>query len=369
MQKKILEVERSLLAGVLSDRLWNEALMRVADLAGASYLGIMTRDEGTGQFHVTEPVKLSQRLLDDYEAEFRESNPMNGRKVLSQDGETYLDWDVLGRGFIKHSPFFQDFMRPHGLAHMMGHRVDSCDGQAHYLSVHRLVNEAAFEAKDAEAISLVHSALRHTLTLRQRLRGLQQTQAWQKAALDALSFPIMLVNARATVLRANHAAEAWLSAPECPLSVTGASRERQELSGIIRQALGQPGARARSASLRLSFDARYAGTVCVAIPVVEDGEQGLGVRHEAALLMVWPATPKAPGQQLLRQAFGLSLTETRVASLFAQGHTPQEIADLRSVSESTVRSHIKSIFQKTHVRRQYELARLLAGLGIVSLDE
>ncbi|MGB6008563.1 helix-turn-helix transcriptional regulator [Castellaniella sp.] len=359
-----MTVERALLAGVMSENAWNAALMQVAALAGASYLAVMSRDKGTGQFHVTEPVELSPRLLADYEADFRALNPWNEIDVLSGDGETYLDWDVLGHGFIRRSPFYQEFMRPHGLAHMMGHRVDTEEGTTHYLSIHKQVGEPAFDAGAVAVVSAVHGSVGRVLAVRQKLRGLQQAHAWRRTALDALNFPVMLVDGAGRARQANRAAEAWLSGPGGRLFVEGAGRDRQALLGIVRQALGGPGSPSRLASVRLSFDADHAGTACVAIPVGE-GDDPPAVRAGAALLVIWPTRPRAPAQALLRQVFGLSAAEARVAGLMAQGRTPQEIAGLRSVGEATVRTHIKAIFRKTHVHRQHDLARLLTELALV----
>lgn len=364
--EQLLAVERALLAGVLSEDAWNEALMRLAGLAGAAYLAIMTRDAWTGQFHVLEPVEVSPRLIEDYEAHFRALNPMNSMKVLSSDGEQYLDWTVLGHDFIKRAAYYQEFMRTYDLGHLMAHRVDIPGGPDCILSIHKLADEAAFDAGAAAAISAAHGALQHTLTLRHRLRGLQQAQVWQRTALDALSFPIMLVDGWGQVHQANRAAEAWLSSPACPLSTRNGGPDRQALLDIIRQARGSAKQPPRLASLRLSFDARHAGTTCVAIPAGDDDAPAQG--SDTALLMVWPASPREPARALLRQVFGLSPAEARVAALLARGLAPREIAALKALGETTVRSHIKSIFRKMHVHRQHELARLLTELSLVDAD-
>ncbi len=363
--EQLLAVERALLAGVLSDEAWNDALMHVAGITGASYLAVMTRDEWTGQFFVTEPVKVSQRLLDDYEAEFRVCNPMNKMKVLLHDGDTYLDWDVLGRSFIKRSSYYQEFMRPHGLGSILGHRVDTAEGQANYLSIHRLANEPEFEADAVCAIAKVHGALSRTFRLRQQLRGLQQTQAWQRAVLDSLGFPVMLVNEAGVVQQANRAAEGRLSEPACPLSLHGRSPHRQALLHIVRRALGKPGEPPGPASVRLPRDELHAGATCVALPLGEGDEGAPAMRYGAALLMVWQARPKEPPSVLLRQLFGLTQAEIQVAGLLAQGYAPQEVAQQRECAESTVRSQIKAIFRKMHVRRQQELVRLLSELNML----
>lgn len=364
--QQLLAVERALLAGVLSDDAWHDALIQLGELAGASYLAVMTRDEVSGLIHVVEPVSVSSRVIEDYESQFKSLNPMNSMPVLMRDGDQYLDWAELGHGFIRRSAYYQDFMRVHGLGHIMAYRVDSFGGgPANYLSIHKQINEAAFTADDAAGLSSVHAALSRTFALRQKLHGLQQRQAWHRAALDALSFPIMTLDPLGIVRQANRAAEAWLAAADCPLAARTNCSNHQALQGILRQAQGCAGEPACLASVRLSSDDSHTGTVCVALPVYEEHSFS-EARADAVLLMIWPSRPREPAREVLRQVFGLSAAEVVVAELMALGHTPQEIAVLRSRSEETIRSHIKAIFCKMHVNRQADLARLLSELGLLA---
>ena len=363
--QQLLTIERALLEGVLSDDAWNDALMRVAGQVGASYVCVTSQNELTKQLDVLEPVKLPQSAVEAYVNDFQALNPTNLLRAMPKEGEQYLDWVELGHRFIERSPYYQDFLKPHGLGHIMAHCVGTFGNQSSNLSLHRLAGEAAFGAEQAADLSALHGALNRSYAIRHQLRSLKRAQAWQRAALDTLSFPLMIVNQACGILQANRAAESWLSEPACPLSAKGEGSARWALLHIVQQALGKPGDIPRLASVRLSFDTPHAGAICVAIPLGDGGNETEASRYEAALLMIWPAKPREPVQQLLRQVFGLSLAELRVAKLLAVGHTPQEIAGLVAVAESTVRSHIKSIFQKTHVRRQHDLARLLTELAIV----
>lgn len=56
---------------------------------------------------------------------------------------------------------------------------------------------------------------------------------------------------------------------------------------------------------------------------------------------------------------GLTETEQRVAALVAQGRTNREVASALFVTENTVQSHVRHIFQKLSVRSRTELAALL----------
>jgi DNA-binding CsgD family transcriptional regulator len=60
-------------------------------------------------------------------------------------------------------------------------------------------------------------------------------------------------------------------------------------------------------------------------------------------------------------ADGLTETERRIAALIAQGQTNREVASLMFITENTVQTHVRHIFQKLGVRSRTELAaRLLS---------
>jgi len=368
--QQLLTIERALLAGVLCDEAWIDALLRVAGQVGASYVCVTSQNELTGLLDVLEPIKLPPSAMDAYVNEFQALNPTNLFSTPLKEGEQYLDWVALGHSAIKRSPYYQDFLKPHGLGHIMAHCVGAFGAQNCNLSFHRLASEAAFGTEQAADLSLLHDALSRSHALRHEFRSLKRAQAWQRAALDVLSFPVMIVNETCGVLQANRAAETWMSDPGCPLSIRGDSNDRRALLHIVQQAVGRRGEFPRLGSVRLASGALHAHTTCVAIPLgAGDGEdERLAGRCDAALLMIWPAESRPPARLLLQQAFGLTQIETQVAQLLAQGYTPQEIARLRAVGESTVRSHIKSIFHKTHVNRQSDLTRLLTELSTVDGD-
>ncbi|MCR5875085.1 helix-turn-helix transcriptional regulator [Phenylobacterium sp. J426] len=66
-------------------------------------------------------------------------------------------------------------------------------------------------------------------------------------------------------------------------------------------------------------------------------------------------------EQHLRDVHSLSPQETRILLHLVDGGSVATCADELGVAESTVRSHLKSIFAKTGVRRQAQLRDLLPG--------
>lgn len=66
-------------------------------------------------------------------------------------------------------------------------------------------------------------------------------------------------------------------------------------------------------------------------------------------------------EEHLRETHRLSPQETRIVLHLVDGGSVASCAECLGVAESTVRTHLKSAFAKTGVRRQAELRTLLPG--------
>jgi DNA-binding CsgD family transcriptional regulator len=69
-----------------------------------------------------------------------------------------------------------------------------------------------------------------------------------------------------------------------------------------------------------------------------------------------------PDPAVLRQLFGLTRMESRVASIISTGASPEEAAENMGISFETARNHLKAVFAKTGTHRQGELVALLSRL-------
>ena len=79
------------------------------------------------------------------------------------------------------------------------------------------------------------------------------------------------------------------------------------------------------------------------------------VDHPAGRTRIDPAVAAA--------ALDLTAMESRVAVLLAQGMSVREIVAATARKESTIRSHVKSMFAKHGLSRQAELVRLVLSLA------
>lgn len=98
-----------------------------------------------------------------------------------------------------------------------------------------------------------------------------------------------------------------------------------------------------------------------ALPV--DGAVKSPFLHACALLLLKTiGKPERPDWHLLRDTFGLTPAEARLAALLVTGESLEHIADELRITKETARYELKSVFRKTDVHRQSQLVALFAAL-------
>jgi DNA-binding CsgD family transcriptional regulator len=68
---------------------------------------------------------------------------------------------------------------------------------------------------------------------------------------------------------------------------------------------------------------------------------------------------------MIRQLFGLSVAETRVAERLMMGDSPEQAAAFLDIKMSTARWHLASLYRKTGTSRQAQLVRLLLSVPMI----
>lgn len=98
----------------------------------------------------------------------------------------------------------------------------------------------------------------------------------------------------------------------------------------------------------------------VTVPLPESMSLPLSWREPLAMLLIHPAQhAQRPLELLLRVLFGISPAEYRLIEKLMQGIPLKRCAYDLDISLETARSHLKSIFQRTHTSRQVDLLRLI----------
>ena len=191
-------------------------------------------------------------------------------------------------------------------------------------------------------------------------------------ALDLLGIGLVVCGASGQMLVANQTAEKILKTRDgLEVDSDGLLCTTQEsnpsLSELVQRVagpLGEPRAEVALAVRRPS--SKRALTLLVRSTNGDPQSDPDSARPAALVLILDSALPANTVEAELRQLYGLTYTETRLAKLLMEGLTLDDCCRELGIRRTTGRMHLRNLFAKIGVRRQSELVSLLMksiGLG------
>ncbi len=183
-------------------------------------------------------------------------------------------------------------------------------------------------------------------------------------AFEALGGAVFVCDAKGHVRALTSAAEAvlrehlGLQLSSGRLIATRADDD-QALQQALRHVLDEtnPAPAAREFWLRAPL-ADFCPVRCEVLPLPRK-DWSLTFEPRALVSLHRPANVDERRREQLKAVLGLTQAEAEIAALAADGHSREEIAQIRGASIHTVGSQLKSIFLKTDVTREAQLVALL----------
>ncbi|MBP6898245.1 MAG: helix-turn-helix transcriptional regulator [Gammaproteobacteria bacterium] len=363
-----IELIALLYEGAISARGWTDALRRLAQLTGSAQSHLLVWDHRDNRFRICEGFcddpDARLRFLTEYNAEFQTIDPSKLVADRVAQGTVYQDHRNLGRFVIDKSPFYGDFFHRYGLHANMASRLAKHDDIEYVLSFQRERLHGHYRPRDEAVLLEVMPHLIRAARLRLEFSRLDDQARLSAAALDRLSFPVLVVDAAGAPALCNSLGRTWLETPECALRKSTQSPDRQRLVKVLRSACGVEGRRRPSGVVLGRRGPDGTGPDhALAIPLQE--RDGAGTTPLCLLVIQGPRWATVHLDGVLRDLFGLSPAESRLARLLFEEHSMQDAAERVCISIATARTQLKSIFAKTQLRRQTELIRLLSRLSVV----
>jgi len=196
-------------------------------------------------------------------------------------------------------------------------------------------------------------------------------------ALDSLNLGVVLTDDSARLLLTNRTADQILAARD-GLEVTtegvlgtGSRRCSPSLRVAIQQAAqgalsGQPFSKNAALVVERPSGKR---PLTLFVRCVQRESSPPDAPRTVLLFMLDPESPTQATEASLRQLYGLTPREARLAHLLISGKTFEECCDDLSIRPSTARMHLGNLFAKTGVQRQGQLiSLLLKSVGTVRMS-
>ncbi len=280
------------------------------------------------------------------------------------EGEFAFGAELCPETETKRTEFYNDYLVKHDIRLFGAMATLKRPEHIEHISLYHSWKDRGPEKGTPEVMRLIFPHLQSALHLRRRIIDLAARSCSMESALDLMEYGIVLLNDRGCVLQTNYCAEALLRQSDGLRLRDGriecdSHAESLQLHSLIEASVKAVDARTLKAGGTMLVSRRTLRPISItAVPLRECAAPRL-LQATAVLFLNDPESQPMPPLDLLRQAYGLTPAEARLALILTQGHSLKEAAELCGIAHNTAKSQLKNIFTKTNVQRQAQLVRIV----------
>ncbi len=286
------------------------------------------------------------------------------RSVACGMSRIITDEDLVTREEQARSGFYQEWLPHLDIHHMLGAVFPTSEGAIGVLGIHRPRAAGAYTAQERRQAAWVLPHLQRALQLGQRFAALSHQQAVALQALDRFDTGVLVLDERCRIIQASATAHTLLREnPELTVQQGCLSPRppalRHQLLALVHAASQTAHGKPHPPGKGLLVPRRQRMPLVLEVAPLRTGR--LTIHTERPAVLVFMRDPETPlAVERLRELFGLTHTEARVAAALGQGQSIESIATAMGIGLATVRTHVKRILAKTATHRQAQAVALLA---------
>ncbi len=272
---------------------------------------------------------------------------------------------------IRQLPYFTEWAEPAGYRDVAAGVLLRSATRSGTFELHTPPTRDLVGPNELAIVALLNPHIRRAASIGDLLEMRSLATSAFEATLEALLAAVVLVDASGCILYANHSARKMFSAGDPILSQRGmlAAREMNATTAI------------RDAIARAALNESKLGYGGIGVPVRSRDPQnplhsvahvlplksgmlrpGLALGAAAAVFITPTAENASPPFEALAALYDLTPMEARVMIEIASGRNRATSATALGIADSTVKTHLARVFEKTRTSGQPELAKLVASL-------
>lgn len=345
----------TLYSGIDGEQPWQAFLEALAEWMGATYATLIIVAPGSGAPGTFITPGADPQRSADYINTYLAHDPFQGLP----EGQA-----MTFRSFLAGLPeesyaTFSQYMRTARSHQVIGADLRFPRGYEARFRVTRTETEAEFRPSDVQRLQGLIPHLRTATALFEKLQLAGAQHGAFHSAAQGMGLALVVLDRGRHVVSTNALAEKLLAESE-GVHQAG-SRLGLDSLGDTRRLDAMLAENYREGPARFRIERPVHGDLVatarpIGLPAVGAGTGAL------ALLLSRPGQEGPPSPQLLRDLFGLTPAEARLAGALARGETLVGTARQLGISHNTAKVQLRAIFNKTGVHRQAQLVSLIAHL-------
>lgn len=355
---------------------WHEVLIDIADKSRVENAALVIVDNHNGWSSVTAP-RADPLVIEDYSKSWWQKDVTAQATSTSPVG-VMTSLENTGRDLFFASEFYNDFWRRSGLgAERVASNLMIGDGVFASFVLQASVHRDDIDSETTELFEALIPHLVRAVTLQRKVRMVEHQRDLAEATARRSGVGAMLVDVETRLIVADADAEAVIVSRD-DLTIDqgivhlGNAADTLRLHRLVASSVGS-GTAPRGGGLKtIGGTGPPPGRAPLRIDVVPypspftNAAPHFGMptiaspRPAAVLLISDPEQRQKAQREVLKSRFGLTPAECAFALEILKGDGREAAAARLGISVSTARTHLSRIFEKTDVRRQAELVRLLS---------
>ncbi len=363
----------SIYDAALDPALWTDALAKIAEFVGGQAGALGSKDMVSKFVNVDHHVGLDLQYMQMHSETHGEFDPLASAPLFDV-GQVVSPPELMPHDDDCEGRCCQELARPQGRRDMAGAVRERPGKTCEFLSVVRSeANDTVDNGNDMvdhemhRRMSLVAPHARRAILIGKTIDQKANEVATLANALDSLSAGVFLIEANGRIVHANAAGRGILGVDDFLRSIGGRLVARDtKINRTLQDILAGRGAlEIGSKGIALPLTAREGEChVAHVLPLAAAARRRAGAPRTVAAVFVCRATLETPSSaDVIRRAYQLTPTELRVLLAIVNIGGIPEVATALGVADTTIKTHVGRLFEKTGAGRQADLVKVVAGFS------
>lgn len=369
--QELIDIVGSIYDTVLDRTIWPDVLRRLSLFVPGAASAVFWEDaaDQRGDVYFYDG-GIAPHYKDLYFKEYVGQNPITIPRLFAKVEKPIATGDLVPYEEFLQTSFYREWAQPQGLVDFVSVTLEKTGWKAAMFGVFRHARHGRVDETARGRMRLIAPHIQRAVLI-SKVVDFKRGEADSFAeTLDGLRAAVILVDAGGRIVHANASAAGLLSDGDVVQAVNGAlaasaahanERLRTVFAAAAKgdEAIGRQGI---ALPLMGKTGERY---VAHALPLTSRARQRTGRTHGAvAAIFIHKASFEAPSPPVaIAEAYRLTIAETRVLFAIVEVGGAPEVAETLGIAASTVRTHLGRVYEKTGVRRQADLVKLVAGFS------
>jgi DNA-binding CsgD family transcriptional regulator len=370
MDMRVLDLVGAIYDAALDPGRWPDALSGVCDFVPGTMGNIFSQDSLALSVNRMFTWGDDPHYTQAYMSTYAPLNPLFPTGMFFPLGEVYSSADIMPLDLLRQSRFAQEWLAPQGYVDFIAANMERTATGMVALTVVRHRDQGIADDESKARVAMLVPHVHRAMTIGRTLELAKAEAETMADVVDGLSAALFLVTADCRLAHANRAGVAMLDDKRIARIASGriafgeTGRENLLEPQIARASEGDAaiGTGGIASPLGRFDDEEF---VAYVLPLTSHRRARIGKAYAAsAAVFIQKASIdfKSP-LALISERYKLTGGEVRALSGLLAGDSVKDAAVQLGVAESTMRSHLHKLFEKTGTSRQTDLIKLVTGFS------